>query len=273
VLNDTLTFVINQAAPVGALPFTEDFSDTTLLPAGWIIEHAEGAGDWVLSESNVLVGSTLGSSLPTSNGGALWFNSYLTAFEGGLSRARTGCFDFSGFAGASLKLVVSYMQSSDYSASNDSIQVQSSIAGGAYSRLSTLFRLDAAIAAGEGEWQTDTLDISAFAGQSSVQLGFLAGGANGSNLAIDYISVFQGPVAVKGQTASAMQVYPNPNTGSFTLRGLPAHVVGTKASIVDLSGKVQATRTLSTEMNLQDLPAGLYYIVGQGIKAKVVINK
>jgi hypothetical protein len=203
----------------------------------------------------------------------LFFNSFISAWQGSSARATSSCFNLSAFAGRDINVIVSHLTSPDFLAATDSIEVEFTTNGTSYTRIGSLQRVDPN-AATDGEWAIDTLTFSATANLTELRFGFTGFGENGNNMAIDYFRVEEGlPTGVKNRATTTLAVYPNPTTGTFILTGIPAKALGTSINVVDVQGKVLTTRTLAREMDLTGLANGLYYLVGSGIKTKVFVTR
>ncbi|MEM9050624.1 MAG: T9SS type A sorting domain-containing protein [Bacteroidota bacterium] len=81
----------------------------------------------------------------------------------------------------------------------------------------------------------------------------------GAWISIDAMG-FDGPLHASSDQTIAFQVFPNPTTSSATLRG---ELAGSQLSVFDLTGKLLEKTQLITdihEIDLSDLPKGLYFI-------------
>jgi hypothetical protein len=82
-------------------------------------------------------------------------------------------------------------------------------------------------------------------------------------------------IQTAGETTSAIDIYPNPNTGEFTIK---AEGVGSLFVINDIGQRVSAIElkgNSSYQVSLKNLPAGIYFINGnignQRIHKKVIL--
>ena len=274
--NDTARIALSNQTPITSLPFVEGFDSTRSLPLGWTVRQVTGTGSWTVAGPRVYIGSTTSGSTTINTvvgAGAAFYNTYSNSLQGVLSRLITPCFDFTGSADT-LLLELSYLQTGNYLTRDDSIQVQASTDGGAtFTRLKGFYRPNSSVSSGNGRWTLGQVDISAYANRSGGRFGFMAGGANGDNTAIDFVRVKAGRIvtATAPRIAKAtVTAYPNPTTGRFSLRGLPASRMGAPAQLVDVSGKTVRTLTLASELSLEGLPAGLYTLQAEGLHAQVV---
>ena len=275
--NGRVSAEFQSIASITAVPYQEAFTSATDLPDGWMIRHEAGQGDWVLAGPDIYPGSALGSTVSTVQGdGALFFNSYRTAFQGGVSLALSPCFDLASAPGDSLFLQVSYLQTSDYPAALDSIGLRATLNNGtSFYGLGNLLSYNADVTAGDAVWSLAVINVTALKSSSGVRFVLAAGGDNGDNLAVDYVSVTatRPVVANKPVIGSSISLYPNPTAGLISLRNLPANLVGTSTDLTDLAGRVVATRRLQPQMDLRDLPPGVYALQAGTARVKVVVSR
>jgi len=123
------------------------------------------------------------------------------------------------------------------------------------------------------EWREETVDLSAFAGQSDVMLNFWAKNRRGNYITIDNIWVYDGiqPAGINEFTEIKAEIFPNPNNGEMllNLKGMAQNQVS--LSVCDLSGKLIFQKQLevnshdsSFAINLTNLTQGVYFV---GIQA------
>jgi hypothetical protein len=274
--NDTLRTVVQSQEAITTFPYTEDFGTGTALPPFWAITRISGDLDWRILDDSVYLGSSLSTAalvVPQRGAGVLWYNSYKFTSRGGKSRATSPCLNLSGFAGRDVRVIVGNVKSKEFSTSTDSIVVQTSALGGSFARVGNFTRVKTGLS-GSYIWAEDTVALGTVVGQDDVRLGLLAVGDGGSNLIVDYITVYDNSlVPNKVKQTLHLRAYPNPTTGTFVLRGLPDGFVGQPARVVDARGAVVATRQLATTLDFSDLQPGIYYLLAEGLVAKVVVAK
>jgi len=153
-----------------AIYLTEGFDSTTFPPAGWVTQLLTGTTNWVRSTGTIHSGS-----------GSAYF-SYAT--PGYAARLETPLLNFS--AAVNPKLRFWMYHSTSYSSYNDRIEVRISTDGGInYTTvLTTLSRYD-----GSSVWKLNQIDLTAYAGQSTVKLGFVGITEDGLSLYIDDVSI------------------------------------------------------------------------------------
>jgi hypothetical protein len=274
--DDSASASFTSAPVIRQLPFQELFNSTTQFPSNWRTQNLQGQGNWEMVGPNVAIGNRTGGGVvnvvTTAGSGAAFFNSFSSTLAGGKARLYGPCLDISRYTPDSLILEVSFLQSNADLTFRDSIQVEVSTDNGlTYTPIRTLFRPTTAIGNNQGRWNRTSISLNAYIGQANLRLGFVAGGANGFNLAIDYIRLREGTfVANKANLASLVEMYPNPTTGTCTLKGLPAAMLGAEAQILNGCGQVVSTFPMQAELHLQTLPAGLYTLKAKGLSLRFV---
>lgn len=126
------------------------------------------------------------------------------------------------------------------------------------------------------DWQTFTIDLSLYAGQSYVRFAFEVNpGANRNVLYLDNVNFFDAsPLAVKNESIINFSVYPNPSEGlvrvNTVLENLDKHnfeirnILGQHISNFGFS-KISNT---SYQLDLSDIKSGMYFItVTEGEKS------
>jgi uncharacterized repeat protein (TIGR01451 family) len=206
------------------LPFLQEgFENLTFPPAGWaqVIVNDPGT-DPVWTRETVGTSPTIN---PHSGAAMVKFNSY-NAPALASARLYTPALDLSTAQMPALRFWMSYYSS----ATNDRITIQASTDGGTnWTDLTTFARYDATCTT--ACWKQNAVDLAAYAGQSSVQIGFLGISAYGYNIFIDDVTVAEpwslcpyislGPdqmgTACPGNTASYVVPVSNMNDIADTL--------------------------------------------------------
>ncbi|MBX7181586.1 MAG: S8 family peptidase [Bacteroidia bacterium] len=124
-----------------------------------------------------------------------------------------------------------------------------------------------------GQWREEEVDLSAFAGQPSVMLNFVAKNRRGNNITLDHIWLYSGlqPIGLNELEQPEAIVFPNPGAEAVRIeaKGLsPGKVL---VELVDLTGKCWNKKEMEcngSKLNLNwelgQVPTGVYFI---GIKA------
>ncbi|PWL32892.1 MAG: hypothetical protein DCO96_00645 [Fluviicola sp. XM-24bin1] len=126
-----------------------------------------------------------------------------------------------------------------------------------------------------GDWQANTVDLSAYDGMSDVVIRFEFQSAYGNNLFLDNINVDE-LSSVSEEDAVAFAIYPNPASDNFTVKLDES----TEASIsmIDVQGKVVASQNVagqsSTQVDVTALAPGIYTVLvssENGVATKKVV--
>lgn len=122
---------------------------------------------------------------------------------------------------------------------------------------------------GVSDWVTDTIDISAYDGNSEVVIAFEAISGYGNSLYLDDVNTFEG-IAVNVTTiaeAAEVRIMPNPVSNQMTLEFTMLNTADANISIVNALGQqVQQvtngsfTGTNVVEVNTSELASGVYFV-------------
>lgn len=154
-------------------------SNTFDASLGWTATQVSGTGQW--ARATTMTNPTMN---PYAGAGMAYFASYNFA-SGTQSRLATPTFSL---GSATLPQVSFYMTHDTTWTNDDTIAVQiSTDAGTSWTTLNTFHRRDGGTVA--GVWINHVVDLSAYIGQTTVQVGFLATSAYGDNMAIDSVVV------------------------------------------------------------------------------------
>ena len=179
VLVTALTvFVLAAFTAVGsAQPILTEGFETSVPPPGWTEVVVSGTNpDW----SQVSIGSHPTCS-PHGGSYMAMFNSF-SCSSGDKARLYTPKMNFSGLTDVKLKFWMYH--DSGLSSYNDRITIQVSTNNATWSNLTTFQRYNATTG-----WQQHTVDLSAYAGNSSVWVGFLGISDYGNDMYIDDVEI------------------------------------------------------------------------------------
>jgi uncharacterized repeat protein (TIGR01451 family) len=174
----------------GVIYLTENFDSATPpnLPTGWAQVDVSGtAGNWATATSTVHPSGNPPHSAPN----LAYFNSYSASSGSSTRLYRTSGLDLS--AAGAVQLSFWMFHDTGYSTANDRVQVQVSTNGG-----TTWVDVGAPIPRYDGStgWKQHTVDLSAYAGQSDVRIGFLGISGWGNDVHIDDVVVSAPPTTV-----------------------------------------------------------------------------
>jgi hypothetical protein len=81
--------------------------------------------------------------------------------------------------------------------------------------------------------------------------------------AFSFRSVMADPTGVKEEAALAVSVFPNPGTGSYTLRDKKQNLIGSTLTVMNVLGEVVLSKQISEESTMFDLTeysSGIYFV-------------
>lgn len=235
--------------------FSEDFNGGAM-PTGWTLDDADGDGiNWTvvqIQDQNGAPSSVYPTPVLRS---ASWQQAALTPNNW----VFTPVIDLSSYSGETLTLKWKVSAAdADYDAEKYSVYVSNTNTAAAMLASSTSFTentLD-----GVNVLTQRTLDISAFAGQSSVYIAFRHYDVSDEfTMEIDDIEVVIGTVSSAEFFTENFNIYPNPVTDVLNIEsknGLNASEI----KITDMTGKVVKVQKDATSINVSNLSAGTYLI-------------
>ncbi len=190
------------------LPYSFGFGATN--PC-WLVQQVAGTGNW---------GITTAMSYPTMNpyeGGYMAIFSAFSYSSGTQSRLITPVFTFAGAIHPRVEFYMSH--DPGYAGYNESIQVQVSTDGGTvWTNVGTpILRYDL-----NTYWGKHMINLDAYAGASSIKIGFLGTSFYGNNFAMDAVSVYElaAPSCVTTFSPSNLSTT-QPRNGSLTWTSPP----------------------------------------------------
>lgn len=105
------------------------------------------------------------------------------------------------------------------------------------------------------QWATNTVDLSAYDGNSEVMIAFKAICGGGNNLYIDDIEIDVAQTASINNFTSNTAIYPNPVKNVLTIEG-----TYTSATIYDVFGKLVLTTNAQKTIDVSALSNGVYFV-------------
>ncbi|MEM6268170.1 MAG: M43 family zinc metalloprotease [Bacteroidota bacterium] len=218
-------------------PVSEGF-EAASLPLGWSVFDEDQAGTWELAAT----GSAGQQSIVVRN--------YILREEGTQDDLTSLPFDLSWATDARLTFDRAYKRRDAFSP--DSLKVLISTDCGANWELLWIrggfglastpgLAIPAEFVPTAAQWVTDTIDLSAYIGQSSCQLRFECIGANGQSLYLDQINL-DATIVGRGDptgTAADLRIVPNPAVQAPEIRFELARADQVQWQVQDLRGKVR----------------------------------
>ena len=105
------------------------------------------------------------------------------------------------------------------------------------------------------QWKTQTVDLSAYDGNSEVMIAFKAISGGGNNLYIDDIKIGPTQMLAINDLSSSLAAYPNPVKDILTITGDYM-----SADIYDVFGKLVLTSESQKTINVSSLSNGVYFL-------------
>lgn len=185
-----VNFITVTAA--GSLPITQGFQTATFPPAGWQLINPDNSYTWQRTTSAGGYGTSSAS---------MFVNNYEYNAAGSQDLLLLPPVSFVGITNGRLTFDYAYAQYQGTGGSaSDSLLIVVSIdcgetfyllqqKGGA--QLATRTAMSGAFTPTSGQWRTDTISLTALAGQANVQIGFLNQTGYGNNLFVDNINLSQ----------------------------------------------------------------------------------
>lgn len=259
--SSTQTAYINVAT--ATVPtIVEDFAAFT--PAGWSV-IASGATTWVQSAS-----VTGANGLPTT---AAFMDNYSYNSPNAEDYLLTMSIDLSAATAAAMTFDVAYVEYATTLIEGLRVDVTTDC-GATYvptgydkvgAALATAPLTTAAWApTAATEWRNETVDLSPWAGQV-IKVAFINTNDFGNNLYVDNVNITATPNAVDPSLNAAWRIYPNPNSGQFTLEVDVLPAGASSLRVFDLAGRASFQQVLNgnggfhrSQLDLRGMPAGIY---------------
>ena len=273
VSNNTLsrTFAVPQTI---ALPFVETFNT---LPSAWQIVNPDQEVTWALA----------GTTTPNGTAMEMAFYDY-EDHVGEIDALISPSFDLSSAPAALLKFDVSYAQFS--SGSTDGLQVlllsncNSDLSSGivVYSKsgsaLATASNTTSPFKpATAADWRTETVDLSAYIGQTNLQVAFVGQNDWGNNLYLDNVGLTTSPIA---DVVAAAIVSPSPVTCTNQIQPvIRVFNAGTLVNQVTVTTTINGQSSSQTIQNLSipgntsaDLPINVVNLSNGANQLQIVLS-
>ncbi|HRG28806.1 MAG TPA: Omp28-related outer membrane protein [Chitinophagales bacterium] len=250
-----------------AVPSVEEgFVGATYPPANWAVDNLNDGTGW----SRATGAGGYGES--TTSTKADFYNIAVGTFDLYLPKL-----DFTNFTG-DLNLVFDRAYAMYNATFVDILQVQVSEDCGATwdelyeksgSELNTAPNTTSLFKPDDDEWETDELDMSAYAGNADVLVRFHAISGYGNNLYLDNIRI-AGPTGVFNiPTLNQFELYPNPTSTSSVASFNLIEAADVTINVIDVTGKVVAainagnmiSGSNTVTIETADFAAGMYNVV------------
>ncbi|HOY30683.1 MAG TPA: Omp28-related outer membrane protein [Bacteroidales bacterium] len=250
-LNDDYSATYNGFLTFSTTPVNEEFTSTSFPPAGWVVD-----GNYWARHATSSFGIGTGSAR---------MNFYA---------AQTGVENDLYIYGLDLSGVSTYHLSFDHayaqyqSGYDDRLQVQisnncgsswTSLFDKAGSTLSTAPASSSSFTPTSGQWATNTINLSFFAGQSDLIIRFHAISDYGNNLFIDKINTASGTGLSEAGNDDNLMIYPNPAYDIVTI----LNAENSEMMLYDVYGKLVTSEYIfgnNHTLNVDALATGTYIL-------------
>ena len=261
----------NVASSIGLLDVAvpsvvEGFVEATYPPANWVVDNLNDGTGW----SRATGAGGYGES--TTSTKADFYNIAVGAFDLYLPKM-----DFSTFTG-DLNLVFDRAYAMYNATFVDILQIQVSEDCGANwadlyeksgSELNTAPNSTSLFKPDDDEWETDELDMSAYAGKSDVLVRFHAISGYGNNLYLDNIRLAAPTGIFNIPTLNQFELYPNPTSTNSVASFNLIEAADVTINVIDVTGKVVAainagnmiSGSNTVTIETADFAAGMYNVV------------
>lgn len=261
----------NVASSIGLLDVAvpsvvEGFVEATYPPANWVVDNLNDGTGW----SRATGAGGYGES--TTSTKADFYNIAVGTFDLYLPKM-----DFSTFTG-DLNLVFDRAYAMYNATFVDILQIQVSEDCGANwadlyeksgSELNTAPNSTSLFKPDDDEWETDELDMSAYAGKSDVLVRFHAISGYGNNLYLDNIRLAAPTGIFNIPTLNQFELYPNPTSTSSVASFNLIEAADVTINVIDVTGKVVAainagnmiSGSNTVTIETADFAAGMYNVV------------
>lgn len=265
--NNAQSSTVNVALAAAA-PLIEDFQGALFPPVYWDTLNSNALNVW--ERQTGIIGSS-----GTATNVAVYDNCSYDA-DGASDALLTQLFDISNLPYPLMTFDLSYREYNGYT---DALRIDVStdcgntfVPSGYYKESPQLTTVTSSSGCftptTAGDWRRDSVDLSAFAGNSII-MKFVNIGGYGNLLFIDNVNVQENYLLSSGSSAIAvptLSVYPNPSSGEFTIdiRNIPGSMI--TAEVFDASGRLVDEKELKNAshvqsmLNLSSEPDGIYYL-------------
>lgn len=251
-----------QSVPV-ALNINEDFETDNVPPSGWRLENPDNARTWVKSES--ITGSDDQPTFASYVDGA----NYST--RGQEDILTTGIFDLTGD-----DVVLNFdLAKAQWSASyNDGLRVEiSTDCGENFTEIYFKDGLDLSTIpnyidstwspASQNDWRTETIDLSAYEGNTQVVFRFININDYSNSTFLDNVNVSGTSLSVAEERLNTeLSLYPNPTEGIVNIQ-LKSMFLET-VDVFDIYGKHIKSQPVKnkqmTTLSLENIATGIYFV-------------
>lgn len=265
MVNDNVASGIS-VLDVAVTNVVEGFVDATYPPANWAVDNLNDGTGWSRATGAGGYGETTTSTKADFYNIAVGtFDLYLpkmdfTTFTGDLNLVFDRAY---AMYNAAFVDILQIQVSEDCGANWDDIYEKSGSALNTAPNTTSLFKPD------DDEWETDEVDMSAYAGKDEVLVRFHAISAYGNNLYLDNIRLAAPTGIFNIPTLNQFELYPNPTSTSSVASFNLVEAADVTINVIDVTGKVVAainagnmiSGSNTVTIETADFAAGMYNVV------------
>lgn len=260
ILSFTVTFACGQ---IHTLPYLQDFEGGTFLPQDWQAFGSNANAAW---EHSTTVGAYGNSS------GSAYFDNFTTDLSGNFYGMRAVTIDLFATTWPVLTFDVAYARKS--ANNSDRLGIWYSL-NGTTGWMNVMSFQDATLTTApdqatyftplNSQWDSITIDLTAFAGTPMIRFAFENNCDFGNVMYIDNVHFYDKgfPTGITDNEKSSFDLYPNPTNGFVTIRMAPSDY--SEIQIFNIIGQqfydFDITQNSGNQMlDLSNLPEGVYFI-------------
>jgi len=262
VLVDDVIIQPGTAPSVNTLPYFQDFEGNSFLPQDW---EAFGSNTNAAWQQSTTVGAYGNSDR------SAFFDNFTTNLSGNFYGMRSVSLDLTNAVSPTLTFDVAYARSS--AANSDRLGIWYSFNGISNwvnlttfqnSTLTTAPDQTTYFTPSNSQWNSITIDLSQFAGQSLIRFAFENNSDFGNVLYVDNIHFYDANITsgiISNSTDLTSQIFPNPGTNSVTFNF--SNQENHQVDFYSVTGKIVISIELKNNgmINIENLNQGVYYII------------
>jgi hypothetical protein len=264
-----------------------------LLAEEWFVLNPDSATTW----RDTLVNSNLSASEPVVANRVAYLNYSQYTSSGAQDALITAAYDLS--AGTQAYLVFDVAYASRGRAEDGLAVIASTDCGVSFpsnniiyqargNRLATATNTSRSWSPTQAsEWRTETISLANYIRQGQLRFAFIGFNDQGNNIYIDNIRIVQRPETTEEQVlgyrslANAIQIYPNPNQGQFSILFNVYEPVDVDVNVYNMMGQLLFSKQILQandihKVDLFDLPSGMYIVTfsseNETVSRKMVIS-
>ncbi|MBN4062010.1 T9SS type A sorting domain-containing protein [Bacteroidales bacterium AH-315-I05] len=267
--SQTSNFTTTSQTAGTAPPIVEGFEQvTTFPPTGWSLDNSDGGITWTISTAAAATGST-----------SIKMDNFNYNAPGEIDEFVLPDVDLSNASAVTLTFQLAYAlytelgQGQDFS---DTLEVLASTdCGQTWTELykkfdqalttTTPYFTTADFVPTASEWRKETVDLSQFSGNNSVQVKFKHITDYENNMYLDDINIATTVGVEEKLAVDAISIYPNPTNGEFEIRSSKYEAENASLFVYNILGEIvyekHEIQNSKLKVDLSDKEAGVYFIM------------